>query len=402
MTDYSKYSREKLLSRIRELENLSEAFLEEKEKEELLKFSWTGNLGHWYWDFPSNKVTFNPLKVMALGYSREEVPEEVTYQFFTDKLHPDDYERVMEEMRQHLKGEREVWEVEYRIQTKQGEWKHFHDRGKVTKRDEQGRPLFLSGIVFDITQKKETEKELEEKNRKLNEEIHNRDKFFSIISHDLKKSFQHLIGFPELLLMNYDSYSNEKIKEMIDIVRKDAENTYTLLENLFEWSQAKRGAMTFEPVHFNLPELTESSLELLRPLARSKELEMTHTIPDISVYGDKNMLYSVLRNLVHNAIKFSQPQGKVEVSARFTGDLLTVSVRDNGTGMPEEIREHLFHMESDVSRTGTTGEKGSGLGLILCKEFVEKHGGQIWVEETSEKGTTFSFSIPQSPLTNTK
>jgi PAS domain S-box-containing protein len=396
MTDYSEYTREQLISRVQELENLNEAFLEEKEKEELLKFSWTGNLGHWYWDFTINKVTFNPLKVMALGYSREEVPEEVTYQFFTDRLHPDDYERVMEEMRLHLKGEREVWEVEYRIQTKQGQWKHFHDRGKVTKRDEQGNPLFLSGIVFDITKKKETEEELEEKNKQLNEEINNRDKFFSIISHDLKKSFQHLIGFPELLLVNYDSYSNDKIREMIDIVRKDAENTYTLLENLFEWSQAKRGAMTFEPRYFNLPELAETSLNLLQPLARSKELEMSHNIPDIKVYGDKNMLYSVLRNLIHNAIKFSQTKGKVKVSARFEDDTLYVSVHDNGTGMPEEIRENLFRMEKDVSRTGTIGEKGSGLGLILCKEFVEKHGGTIWVEKTSEKGTTFSFSIPQN------
>ena len=402
MTDYSEYTREQLIARIRELENLTEAFREEKDNQELLKFSWTGNLGHWYWDFTSNKVTFNPLKVITLGYSREEVPEEVTYQFFTERLHPDDYERVMEEMRQHLKGEREVWEVEYRIQTRQGKWKHFHDRGKVTKRDDQGNPLFLSGIVFDITHKKEMEQELEEKNHRLEEEVKNRDKFFSIISHDMKKSFQHLIGFPELLLMNYDSYSNDKIREMIDIIRRDAENTYSLLENLFEWSQAKRGAMTFEPVYFNLLELAESSLNLLNPLARSKELEMTHNIPNITVYGDKNMLYSVLRNLIHNAIKFSQPKGKVEVSARLTGDMLLVSVHDNGTGMPEELRKNLFQMEKDVSRSGTTGEKGTGLGLILCKEFVEKHSGTIWVEETSEKGTTFSFSIPKSKSENTK
>jgi len=397
MADYSDYTREQLLARIRELETLTEAFLNEKENEEFLKFSWTGNLGHWYWDFTTNKVTFNPLKVMALGYTREEVPEEVTYQFFTDRLHPDDYERVMNVMRQHLKGEREVYEVEYRIQTKDGAWQHFYDRGKVTKRDEKGRPLFLAGIVFDITDKKHTEQKLAEKNERLKEEVANRDKFFSIISHDLKKSFQHLIGFPEVLLMNYDSYSNEKIKGMIDIMRKDAENTYALLENLFEWSQAKRGVMAFEPGYFNLLEPTESSMNLLKPVARSKEVQLTHSVPDISVYGDKNMIYSVLRNLIHNAIKFSQPKGKIEISARLSGEVLTVSVRDNGTGMPEEIREHLFRAEKDVSRTGTSGEKGTGLGLILCREFVEKHGGSIWVEESSEKGTTFRFSIPQIP-----
>jgi len=390
------YTKEQLLARIRELENITEAFLDEKENEEFLKFSWTGNLGHWYWDFTTNKVTFNPLKVMTLGYSKEEVPEEVTHQFFTDKLHPDDYERVMDVMRRHLKGEQEVYEVEYRIQTKQGEWKHFYDRGKVTKRDEKGNPLFLTGIVFDITEKKETEQELAEKNKKLQQEVTNRDKFFSIISHDLKKSFQHLIGFPELLLMNYDSYSNEKIRQMIEIIRKDAENTYSLLENLFEWSQAKRGAMPFEPGFFNLQKLARLSIDLLNPAARSKEVEVMNSVPDISVYADKNMLYSVLRNLIHNAIKFSQPQGKVELSAWLTGDLLTVSVRDNGTGMPEEIHENLFRMEKDVSRSGTTGEKGSGLGLILCKEFVEKHGGRIWAEKSGEQGTSFCFTIPQA------
>lgn len=398
MREDSKYTKEQLLARIRELENITEAFLDEKENEEILKFSWTGNLGHWYWEFTTNKVTFNPLKVMTLGYRKEEVPEEVTHQFFTDKLHPDDYDRVMDVMRRHLKGEREVYEVEYRIQTKQGEWKHFYDRGKITRRDEKGNPLFLTGIVFDITEKKKTEQELARKNKKLEQEVANRDKFFSIISHDLKKSFQHLIGFPELLLMNYDDYSDDKIRGMIEIIRKDAENSYSLLENLFEWSQAKRGAMAFEPAYINPRELAGLSMDLLNPAARSKEVEVINSVPDISVYGDKNMIYSVLRNLIHNAIKFSQPKGKVELSAWLSSDLLTVSVRDNGTGIPEEIREDLFSMGKDVSRTGTTGEKGSGLGLILCQEFVEKHGGAIWVEETGEKGTTFSFTIPQRAL----
>ena len=138
-------------------------------------------------------------------------------------------------------------------------------------------------------------------------------------------------------------------------------------------------------------------MNLLKAVARSKEVQLTHSVPDISVYGDKNMIYSGLRNLIHNAIKFSQPKGKIEISARLSGEVLTVSVRDNGTGMPEAIREHLFRAEKDVSRTGTGGEKGTGLGLILCREFVEKHGGSIWVEKSSEEGTTFRFSIPQIP-----
>lgn len=162
MTETHEQTKEELLEKIEAQQMLIDELLAEKEAESRLDYPWKGNLGHWYWNFLTNDVIFNPLKAEALGYTKEELPEKVPYTFFTDKLHPDDYERVMDRMREHLKGNTPVYEGEYRIRTKAGGWKWYYDRGKVTRRSDEGDPLFLSGIVFDITSQKSKEEDLEE------------------------------------------------------------------------------------------------------------------------------------------------------------------------------------------------------------------------------------------------
>ena len=170
--DKAELTREQLLQRVMELEMLTKDLLAEKEREASLDFAWTGNLGHWYWNVITNSVVFNPMKVVALGYTMEELPAKVGYQFFTDKLPPEDYPRVMKAMVDHLEGAAEVYEVEYRIQAKAGTWKWFYDRGKITQRDAAGKPSFVSGIVFDITDKKEEEMEIRRSNEHLQRENH--------------------------------------------------------------------------------------------------------------------------------------------------------------------------------------------------------------------------------------
>ena len=162
--DFSALTRDDLIARIRDLEILNQELLKEREQETRLEFAWSGNLGHWYWNIRANQVTFNPLKLTTLGYSISEIPEHVDYQFFTEKLHPDDYKRTMDAMYDHLYGRADVYEVEYRIKSAHGGYKWFYDRGRITQFDEHGKPLFLAGIVFDITEKKETQLELEQKN----------------------------------------------------------------------------------------------------------------------------------------------------------------------------------------------------------------------------------------------
>lgn len=167
--NYKEFSKEQLIDRINDLEMLNHELLKEKEQEARLEYAWTGNLGHWYWNIKTNEVTFDQLKVTTLGYDKSEIPEHVTYQFFTDKLHPDDFQKTMDTMRDHLYGKADVYEVEYRIKAKNGQYKWYYDRGKITQYNDSGKPLFLAGIVFDITEMKETQLELEYKNRILAE-----------------------------------------------------------------------------------------------------------------------------------------------------------------------------------------------------------------------------------------
>lgn len=188
----SKKSINELESRIRELEQINDALLKDQMQDVKLNYSWAGSLGHWYWDYTTNKVTFNPLKVMALGYKLNEIDEEVNYQFFTSRLHPDDYESVMENMINHLKGKTPAYEVEYRIKTKNGDYMWYYDRGVVTKRDAQRKPLFLSGIVFDISEKKRYQEELEEKNRILSEQS-SKDSLTTLYNH--RSLYEHLNTF---------------------------------------------------------------------------------------------------------------------------------------------------------------------------------------------------------------
>lgn len=162
---YDRMSREELIERIRELETLLEHLLEEKEKEAALDYAWTGNLGQWYWNVKSNTVTFNPMKLTALGYSRDEIPEKVPYQYFTNMLHPEDYNTTMQAMLDHLEGKISMYEAEYRIRTKDGTYKWYYDRGRITRRDEDGSPLLVVGSAFDITWYKEQQLDMEIKNR---------------------------------------------------------------------------------------------------------------------------------------------------------------------------------------------------------------------------------------------
>ena len=168
--DYSSYTRAQLIAMIDELKMLNKELLSEKEQEVRLDFAWSGNLGHWYLNLKTGNVVFNPLKVTTLGYRMDELPEPISYSFFTDKLHPDDYEVVMAAMRQNILGKADVYECEYRIQARDGSWKWFYDRGKVTQRDPAGKAELAAGIVFDITAKKERALQLEHENKLLEAE----------------------------------------------------------------------------------------------------------------------------------------------------------------------------------------------------------------------------------------
>jgi diguanylate cyclase (GGDEF)-like protein/PAS domain S-box-containing protein len=232
---YKDLTNSQLIERITELESVIDNMKEEKNQTELLNFPWVGNLGHWYWSVKSNEVLYNKQKIAALGFESSDLNEEIGYQFFTERIHPDDYESVMDNMRRHLSGEIPAYEVEYRICTKEGNYIWFYDRGKVTKRDSNGSPVMVAGIVFDITKNKELEMKLKESNKKLEKlvtideltGILNRRKIIENIKFELQRAKRTNSIF-SLLMFDIDHFKKVNDKyghNMGDLVLKSIAST---------------------------------------------------------------------------------------------------------------------------------------------------------------------------------
>jgi len=266
-------------------------------------------------------------------------------------------------------------------------------------------------IGRDLSEAKKVEQELLRYNKELLESNTEKDKFFSILAHDLKNPFQGLLGFIDLLYEDLDELSNAQIKEYLSNVRNASYHTYALLENLLEWSRIQSGKMPFTPSVFNLHDEINSVISVLDNNATRKEIKLVNEVdPELMVEADRNMIHSVLQNLITNSIKFSNSNGKVVLRGRVPksnakskistapGDRqwLEVSISDNGIGIPEEILPKLFKLNGQYSQAGTANEPGTGLGLVLCHEMVQKNGGRIWAESIAGQGATFIFTIPLS------
>lgn len=222
-----------------------------------------------------------------------------------------------------------------------------------------------------------------------------KDRFISILSHDLKSPFTSILGFLELLTTNLRKYSIDEIERHINTVNDAAKNTFHLLEDLLMWTRAHSGKISFDPQKLQFREIYESVTESLMPMAETKNISLDYIENErISVFADKDMLKAILRNLISNAIKFTFPGGSVHIKALKNPGSITVSVSDTGSGISPDRIKNLFDITNIFSTAGTGGEKGSGLGLLLCREFVEKHGGRIWVKSEPDKGSDFMFSLP--------
>lgn len=236
---------------------------------------------------------------------------------------------------------------------------------------------------------------IETKNEKLQELNATKDKFFNIIAHDLKNPFNVILGFSDLLRTGSNQYNQEQTMEIISMMHTSAENAYKLLENLLEWSRSQTGEIDFKPKNLVFKDLVVESENLCENFAKEKSISISNEIPDnLIVYADPNMLSTILRNLITNAIKFTHKGGNITITSILQNAEITILVSDTGIGMNENTRSKLFKINEKISILGTEKEKGTGLGLILCKEFVEKHGGEIWVESELGKGSNFKFSIP--------
>lgn len=238
-------------------------------------------------------------------------------------------------------------------------------------------------------------KQLENDEKQLKELNATKDKFFSIIAHDLKNPFNVLIGLSDLIRSDTDIRETEEFDQLIEGMFQTASSGYSLLENLLEWSRTQTGSLSFEPEPLLLKNLFVLNSTLFHESAKAKEIAIK--IPeedDKTAYADFNMINFVIRNLLNNAIKFSYSESEILLDVHRVNGYYVVDVEDSGVGMTHETVQKLFTIEKSIQREGTANEKGTGLGLVLCKEFVEKNGGEIWVDSRKGKGSKFSFSIP--------
>jgi PAS domain S-box-containing protein len=273
---------------------------------------------------------------------------------------------------------------------------------KASLINEDDKPVGIQCVFSDVTQSKEARIKLEKYNKNLLELNKTKDKFFSIIAHDLRNPYSSMIGFSELLLEDLEKLTMDEIRDSLKIIRNSAKNSLNLLENLLAWSRLETGRMHFDPTKVVLTDLVDEVVNVLFSLAYRKKIEINNMVESyVILSSDKNMLNTILNNLVMNAIKFTPIGGEINIYATKMAtdtesgkDFYKISVADTGIGMDSEFCRQLFTQNKPVSNPGTEKEQGTGLGLLLSREMVERHGGKIYAESTPGKGSVFSFLIP--------
>ncbi|MCE1188867.1 MAG: hybrid sensor histidine kinase/response regulator [Ignavibacteria bacterium] len=237
-------------------------------------------------------------------------------------------------------------------------------------------------------------KKIESDAIELQELIATKDKFFNIIAHDLKSPYSALMGFTEIIKNEAKTIDRDELQEYANFLYEAAEHSLKLVQNLLEWARLQTGKMKFEPNVFNLHDLTRSMGKMILAQAAAKNIEIVNLIPESQcVLGDVAMIDTVLRNITSNAIKFSNPNSKITIGSSVMKGLVEVTIADQGVGIPANVQERLFQLTTDYTTEGTANEKGTGLGLVLCHEILQKHDQIIWVESIEGEGTTIHFTL---------
>jgi PAS domain S-box-containing protein len=347
-------------------------------------------MGMWEFDFVRYGFILNDRFYSLFGTSvKEQGPFMAIEDFYKKFVHPDDVKEINDKVRKALYSGDSSLSIEHRTLRFDGEIRYILARF-VFQKDEKGNTILSYGVNQDITTMKKAEIELREL-------IAAKDKFFSILAHDLRSPLSSFVGATEMLFEDIMTMEKVEVKKIIERMKISATNIYNLLENLLEWSRLMRNQVNYSPEKFNLKNKIKACTGILSENSGKKRIEIEISIPDdIEVIADKHMFDSIIRNLVSNAIKFTPLGGKVTIRINHeSNQSIKISISDTGIGIPTELKSKLFILNEMTSRAGTEGESSSGLGLVLCKEFIVKHGGKIWVESEVDKGSTFSFTIPQ-------
>jgi PAS domain S-box-containing protein len=305
----------------------------------------------------------------------------------------EDFNKKKEVLANLLQNKIDSYSIEHRIIKKDGTLAWAVSSGSLIT-NSRGE-VKIVGTLTDITERKLTEQKLKEYSEELQSINSSKDKFFSILSHDLRNPFNSLLGFSELLANNIDDLTEQEVKESARTLNRTAHNLFNLLTNLLEWSKLQTGNFTIEKMEFTLNQIINYTLDIFSDAIIAKNINITKENDDeINVFADRNMIETAARNLISNAIKFTNNGGTITVGCKINGNSAELYVKDNGVGIPIEDQDRLFKIEKQFSTEGTIYEKGTGFGLLLCKELVEKNGGTIKFKSEKDKGSTFIISLP--------
>jgi len=353
------------------------------------------HVGTWEWNVQTGETVFNEVWAQIIGYSLDELAP-LSFKTWESKVHPFDLKETTAILEKHFEGKLPYFDCDCRMKHKDGQWVWIHDRGRVVTRTPDGKPLMMFGTHSDITERKQVEETLRKNEENLRKSNAEKDKFFSILAHDLRSPFNGFLGLTEILVEGLPEMTMDEIQQMAILLKKSATNLFSLLGNLLEWSRMQRGLTAFVPTSFLLMPKIFETLVLAKDAADKKDILISYAVPeDLTVFADTNMLGGILRNLVTNAVKFTPKGGIITVSAKpMSVNSVEISVRDTGIGMNEKLIANLFHLDVNTNRKGTDGESSSGLGLMICKDFIEKNGGKLDIVSVEGKGSHFRFTVP--------
>lgn len=348
-------------------------------------------------DTKANIEYVNPKFTERTGYTFDEVLGKNPRILQSGQTSPDFYKQMWDTL---VNGNE--WKGEMLNKTKNGEL--FWEMASISSiKDSDNKITHYVAVKEDITASKTQQKSIKLKNRELERINAEKDKFFSIIAHDLRGPLSAMLGLSEIMSELIHTMTKEEIKELADNLKKSTSNIFDLLSNLLEWSTMQRGLIDYNPTSTTANTLVNGCCDSLKSMADNKKISLNiNVLTQKTIFADINMLRTIMRNLVTNAIKFSNPNSKIDIDIRSSDNSTLFSVSDEGIGIPKLLKEKLFKIDEKVNRNGTNNEPSTGLGLLLCKDMVEKHGGKIWVESEEKKGTTFFFTIPDSQISSAK
>jgi PAS domain S-box-containing protein len=354
--------------------------------QELKEAQRIGKIGNWIHYFKQNEIYWSDQIYRIFGYKPEEdLPLNIIDRHIA-VIFRKEYLVLISEL-QRTNSETKSKVLEFKIENKHNEIKYVILKSEIIL-DGSGNRIGAKGTLQDITEAKVQELKLKDLNN-------TKDKMFSIIAHDLKNPIGVMVGLSELLEESIDSKDFESIERYGRIFSLSANKSYALLINLLDWSRSQSNKISFSPEQVNLHEVVEEIRVLLSVLFMEKKIQVTVNIDKtLMVFADINMLKAILRNLISNAIKYSHHGGKILIKAGFLkNNIICISVKDNGVGIIDAHQRFIFDSDKQISTHGTDKEKGTGLGLLVCRDFIKRHGENIWFESTYGEGSTFFFTM---------